>query len=183
MLTFSLEHHPEVESTNTLALQYVRDGRPEGLVITTDFQTAGRGKPGNVWISPRGKNLLFSVLLRPPLPSHKAPILTQVACQAVRNALAQEFNLPVTLKRPNDVLIRGRKICGILTESVSSADGKVEAVVIGVGLNVNASAAELLPTATSLFVETGRVQDRDSLLQKLLDQLAQHLEPHYAPCA
>ena len=182
MITLDYEHHDEIVSTNTRALQYAREGRPEGLVISADFQTEGRGKPGNVWVSPKGKNLLFSVLLRPPLRANKAPMLTLEACQAVKIVLESGFALSAAIKKPNDVMIKGRKICGILTESLSTAGGNVEAVVIGFGLNVNASAAELPPHATSLLIETGHPVDRAPLLHLLAGQLVKSLEPYYAPC-
>lgn len=182
MLQFQIEHHKEVPSTNTLLLSYAREGRPEGLVVTADFQTEGRGKPGRVWISPEGKDLLFSVLLRPAIPVNQAPMLTQIACRSVASALRQQCSLEPEFKRPNDLLIGGKKICGILTEAMSDPAG-LHAVVIGIGLNVNSAHEELLPTATSLLIETGKSQDREALLTAILNQLREDIKSLYAPAS
>lgn len=180
MLSFEIEHHPETASTNTLLLGYARSGRPEGLVVTADYQTEGRGKPGRIWESPAGKNLLFSVLLRPPIGIHQAPILTQIACRSIAAALAETCGLACEFKRPNDVMVRGRKICGILTEAQSSPAG-LEAVVVGAGVNVNSGPDEIPPTATSVLIETGKKIDRRLLLDAILQQLKQETQGLYAP--
>lgn len=182
MLQFQIEHHEEVPSTNSLLLNYAREGRPEGLVITADFQTEGRGKPGRTWLSPAGKNLLFSVLVRPAIPVNQAPMLTQIACRSVAKVLTDLCGLKPEFKRPNDLLIGGKKICGILTEALSSTSD-LEAVVIGAGLNVNSTAEELLPTATSIFIETRNTQNRDQLLRAILNQLREDMKSLYAPAS
>lgn len=172
-LHFRISRHDEVSSTNTLLLEYARKGEPEGLVITAEHQSEGRGKPGRTWVSPRGKNLLFSLLLRPPLKANQLPIVTQMACRSVAAALESFCGLGAEFKRPNDLLIKGKKICGILTEGSSRASGDTEAVVIGIGLNVNAAPGELPEGATSVFVETGKEWDRERLLDQALDRIAQ----------
>lgn len=182
MLEFQIEHHKELPSTSTLLLNYAREGRAEGLVITADFQTEGRGKPGRTWVSSKGKDLLFSVLLRPAIPVNQSPILTQIACRSVASALRALYSLEPDFKRPNDLMIHGKKICGILTEALSDP-GDLHAVVIGIGLNVNSTAEELLPTATSLFIETGKPQNREGLLAAILDQLREDVKSLYAPAS
>lgn len=182
MIRFQIEHHSEISSTNTRLLEYAREGRPEGLVLTADFQTDGRGKPGRAWESPAGKNLLFSVLLRPPVAVNQAPMLTQIACRSVASALRSACGLEPEFKRPNDLLIRGKKICGILTEALSSPS-ELQAVVVGAGLNVNSTAEELLPTATSLLIETGKIWNREDILTEILRQFANDLQGLYAPLA
>jgi len=149
MIQFKIRHIPEVSSTNTVALEAARQGAPEGLVVTTNHQTAGRGKPGRPWISPAGKNLLCSILLRPPLSPAQAPILTQVACRAVAKVLKEKYDIGSEFKRPNDVMVGSRKICGTLVEALSTPS-KLEAVVIGIGLNVNSEAGELPPEGISM---------------------------------
>ncbi len=149
MLQFKIQHIPEVSSTNTVALEAARQGAPEGLVITADYQTAGRGKPGRQWVSPAGKNLICSILLRPPLSPAQAPMLTQVACRAVAKVLKEKYDIASEFKRPNDVMVGPQKICGTLVEAFSSTS-KLEAVVIGIGLNVNAEASELPPEGVSM---------------------------------
>ncbi|HTL48778.1 MAG TPA: biotin--[acetyl-CoA-carboxylase] ligase [Verrucomicrobiae bacterium] len=183
MFEFTLEHYPELDSTNSLALDYARKGKPEGLVISADHQTAGRGKPGNDWLSPAGKNLLFSLLIRPPITAAQAPMITQLACRSVAKVLKDACGIDSEFKRPNDILVKGRKICGILTESMSQASGSLEAVVIGIGLNVNALTQELLATATSIVEETGKTQDLEALKIKILEQMKNDLQVLYAHSA
>ncbi len=179
MFEIQIETHEELVSTNTLLLRYAEEGRPEGLVVTADYQSEGRGKPGRTWLSPSGKNLLFSILLRPEIPVNQAPILTQIACRSVAEAIRKICGITPEFKRPNDLLVNGKKICGILTEALSSPS-RLNAVVVGVGLNVNSSAEELLPTATSLMLETKKSWDRDPLLLEILDQFKNDLKGLYA---
>jgi biotin-[acetyl-CoA-carboxylase] ligase BirA-like protein len=142
-LCFTIRHFKELRSTNTHLQKLAAEGAEEGLVIVADYQTEGRGKPGRQWISPAGKNLLFSVLLRPPISQAEAPMITQIACRSVAAILKNEFGLDPAFKRPNDILINGKKICGVLTESSSSLT-QLKSVIIGIGLNVNATADELV---------------------------------------
>ena len=176
-MKFQIRHFPELDSTNTALQKLASEGAEEGLVISTDFQTGGRGKPGNKWISPKGKNLLFSVLLRPPVSTAKAQMLTQIVCRTVAGVLKKN-GIDSTFKRPNDVLVNGKKICGVLTEAQSSGE-RTESVVVGVGLNVNAEPAELIPEATSMKIETKKDYPREAVLKDFLDQLNQDLKDFY----
>ena len=168
-----------VPSTNSVLLEKAAQGAAEGLVIYTDYQTAGRGKPGNKWFSPKGKNLLFSVLLRPPVSAAKAPLITQIACRSVARVLKERFKIAADFKRPNDLLVGGRKICGTLVEA-SSRGTKVEAVVIGIGLNVNAEGRELFRGSTSLKTLLKETIDLEPLLVQILNQLSEDIRPVYA---
>jgi BirA family biotin operon repressor/biotin-[acetyl-CoA-carboxylase] ligase len=170
MLQFEIRHIPEVSSTNTVALEAAKQGAREGLVITADYQTAGRGKPGRQWISPAGKNLLFSILLRPPLSPAQAPMLTQVACRAVAKVLKEKYDIASQFKRPNDVMVGSQKICGTLVEA-SSSPSKIEAVVIGIGLNVNAEASELPPEGISMRSLKNIEYSIDEILGCILEEL------------
>ena len=170
MIHFQIEKLSEVISTNTLLLERAKHGAPEGLVITTDHQTAGRGKPGRQWISPVGKNLLCSVLLRPPLSQAQAPMLTQVACRAVAKVLKEKYDIASEFKRPNDVMVGSQKICGTLVEALSSPS-KLEAVVIGIGLNVNAETSELPDEGVSMRALSGSSYSLDEVLRHILDEL------------
>lgn len=178
-MKFQIHYFDEVPSTNSTAQEFAGKGAGDGTVITADFQTQGRGKPGRKWISSAGKNLLFSLLLRPPIPVNHAPIITQIACRSVSQVLKDHYKISSRLKRPNDVLVKGKKICGILVES-SCKSSRLENVVIGIGLNVNSDAAELLPTATSLSEIKGKELDRGKLLKRILNQLGKDLAPLYA---
>jgi BirA family biotin operon repressor/biotin-[acetyl-CoA-carboxylase] ligase len=141
----------------------------EGTTVATDHQTHGRGRLGRTWEAPRGRGLLFSVLLRPAPPMALWPELSLVAGDAVAAALHEVTGVEAKLSHPNDVLVEGRKIAGILPEATS---GKV---VLGIGVNVNQTADEL-PADTpkppaSLRAETGREWPRAPLLAAILHEL------------
>ena len=141
----------------------------EGAVALTEEQTEGRGRLGRTWHSPPGVSLLFSILLEPPVDTARLPELSLVAGQASAAAIAAIADVTPEVKLPNDILISGRKVAGILAEA---RDGRV---VLGVGVNVNV-AEDDLPTevdrpATSLLVETGNEVDRAELLLELLERL------------
>lgn len=178
-----IRYFKTLASTNTLALQYAANGAPEGLVLVADYQSRGRGKPGRRWVSPAGKNLLFSLLIRPSIPPSRAPILTQIACRAVAKTLRRNYDIASAFKRPNDVMVRGKKICGVLVEASSRANGRLESAVIGIGLNVNARAEQLVSNAISMRDVTGKNYHRNKILRKLLDQLQKDLRALYATSA
>ena len=173
---FKIRRIKRVDSTTSAAFRWADRGAPSGTVIVSDYQTRGHGKFGRRWVSPRGKNLLFSVLLRPSFKAGKAPLLTQIACRTVSRVLERELGLETTFKRPNDVLVGGRKISGVLVEAKGRSNGDLDCLVIGIGLNVNARREELVPGATSLIEETGRKQSRFELLKELLRQLKKDLK-------
>ncbi len=144
-------------------------GEAEGALVATDLQTQGRGRLGRTWETPPGRALLFSVLLHPRPPMALWPELSLVAGDAVADALRQETGVAAELSHPNDVLIEGRKVAGILPEAT------VGRVVLGIGVNVN-QASEELPAetpkpATALRVETGREWPRAPLLAAILLEL------------
>jgi BirA family biotin operon repressor/biotin-[acetyl-CoA-carboxylase] ligase len=142
---------------------------PEGAVVAAEEQTAGRGRLGRRWFAPAGTSLLCSLQLRPATPTERLPELTGVAARACAAAIAAVTGLEPSLKFPNDVLVDGRKVAGILAEA---REGRV---VLGIGVNVNVPAGELPQDvdrpATSLLVETGTEVDRADLLVELLDRL------------
>lgn len=119
---------------------------------------------------------MFSLLLRPALKASQAPGLTQLACRSVARVLEKQCRLLVTYKRPNDLLIKGKKICGILVESKGRAGGEIDSLVIGIGLNVNSSLKELVPGATSVREETGKRESRTALLKSVLKELRRDLK-------
>jgi BirA family biotin operon repressor/biotin-[acetyl-CoA-carboxylase] ligase len=167
-------------STSDDALARVRAGAPHGTVLLADAQTKGRGRGGRTWISPPGANLYLSVILRPVLLPHEAPPLTLAAAVAVCDAV-RGLGCRATIKWPNDVLVDDKKVAGILTES-STRGGRLEAVVIGIGINVNWTELppELAPTATSLALALGHAVDRDRLASDLLAALGQWIGRHLA---
>lgn len=165
-----------IDSTNNAAFRYAKRGVPEGTVFLAEYQTQGRGKWGRHWLSPAGENLLFSILLRPQFHASKAPLLTQIACRSVAKVLEKEYKLAPAFKRPNDVMVRGKKICGVLVEAKGLASGSLESLVIGVGINVNVRLDDLVVGATSLREETGRKQSKEKLLRTLLTEIRKDLK-------
>jgi len=178
VIQFHIEHLDEISSTNTLLLSHAKQGSPEGLVIVATHQTAGRGKPGRQWISPAGKNLLCSILLRPPLSPSQAPMLTQITCRAVAKILKEKYAIASEFKRPNDVMVGPRKICGTLVEAISSTS-KLEAVVIGIGLNVNAEASELPPEGISMKSIKSVTYSVEGVLNFILSELGLKIHELY----
>jgi BirA family biotin operon repressor/biotin-[acetyl-CoA-carboxylase] ligase len=178
MIPFAIRRIPEVTSTNTVVLEEATQGAAEGLVILTDYQTGGRGKPGSTWISPRGKNLLFSALLRPPLRPDKIPLLTQIACRAVAKVLWEHYRIESRFKRPNDVMVGPKKICGTLVEAISTSN-RVEAAVIGIGLNVNAVIGELPEEGISMRMLTGETHSIPEILEYILEELSDRISELY----
>ena len=158
------------DSTNRVAMEMAESGAKHGTVIVADAQTAGRGRMGRRWVSPAGKNLYVSLLLRPPVPAVDATRLALVAGVALADAV-EAVGVPAALKWPNDLYCGGRKAAGILAEMASDPGG-VRHVVIGVGLNVNAEEddfpADLRGSATSLRICTGRAFRRADVLARLL---------------
>jgi BirA family biotin operon repressor/biotin-[acetyl-CoA-carboxylase] ligase len=167
----------EIGSTNDEVRRLALAGAAHGTVIVAEAQTAGRGRRGSVWVSPPGRNLLCSILLRPDWPVEQWPRLTHVIALAICEAL-EDAGVSPQIKWPNDLYLNGRKFCGILLEMASSPQGMF--VVIGFGLNVNLTEeefpADLLASATSLRIATERIWDRESLLQSILRSLASRAE-------
>jgi BirA family biotin operon repressor/biotin-[acetyl-CoA-carboxylase] ligase len=159
----------EAASTNALVAGRAQAGAAEGLVVVAEHQTAGRGRLNRTWETPARSALTFSLLLRPAAPTHTWPWLPLLAGYAVDKAL-NALGYDAAVKWPNDVLLGGGKVAGVLVERVETADGP--AVVIGVGLNVGMTAEELpVPEATSLAVVGLPVPDRTSLLVDVLATL------------
>jgi BirA family biotin operon repressor/biotin-[acetyl-CoA-carboxylase] ligase len=162
-------HFFKTDSTNRVALELGHTGEAEGAVVLAEEQTAGRGRAGRVWHSDRAVGIYVTVLLRPRLAPVQAPLLTMMAGLSARSAVQAVTGLTVDLKWPNDLLIRGKKLGGILTE-MHAEPGQIRFVIVGIGLNVNQEKfpGELAETATSLRVETGKAQSRMELLVRLL---------------
>ena len=160
-------------STMDHALRMVKGGCKPWTVVSAENQTSGRGTHGRTWFSPGGKGLWISVILPPP---HKAEYLSNLSVLAAR-ALIKSFNefkeLHFEIKPPNDVIVNGRKIAGILFESITSGES-VSSVVLGMGVNLLQNAEDFenegLPDATSFFIETGYVINRESFMKSFLEQ-------------
>ena len=161
------------ESTNDEAKRAAKSGAPHGSVWVAEVQTKGRGRQGRAWASPPGENLLFSVLLRVSCPPARLPPLALVAGLAVRDAVARAApKAEPKIKWPNDVLVAGRKIAGVLVEATVSGK-RVEALVVGIGINVHTRVfpEELEDRATSVGLVADRPPDRGVLLADVLEAL------------
>lgn len=159
-------------STNDLAREMAQSGEGEGIAVLARQQTAGRGRQGRSWASPPGEGLYVSLVLRPDIKPADSPVITLAAAVAVAETLEQNYRVPSDIKWPNDVLARGRKICGILVESAIETNRLLYAVMgIGVNLGQREFPEEIKDTATSLLIESGQLVTPDDFLKPLLDRL------------
>jgi BirA family biotin operon repressor/biotin-[acetyl-CoA-carboxylase] ligase len=162
-----------LDSTNSLAAALANDRANDGIVVLADEQTAGRGQHGRSWYSPRGAGILMSLLLFPPPELRRPVILAAWAANAVSETIHESIGLEATIKWPNDVLIGGRKVCGILIE-------QARATVVGIGLNVNQTVDSLtkagLTEACALAHFSSEPLDRMELARSLIKQLDSEYE-------
>ena len=171
-----VHHHHELGSTMDETRLLAQAGAAEGTVVIAEEQTAGRGRFHRTWISPRGQNLSFSVLLRPTSP--QLPYMNMAATLAVARTVSDVAGLSPTIKWPNDVRVGGLKISGILIETAIERS-EVAHAVVGIGLNVNFDPSkheEIADISTSLYRETAQVYNRTTVLQRLLE----HFDDLYA---
>ena len=176
-LIYQVHHCDLVDSTNRWANDLAKEGAFEGTVCVANAQTAGRGRRGRSWVSPAGESIYMSMILRPKISPEKASMLTLVMGLSVVQACRQLYDVDAQIKWPNDMVIHGKKVCGILTEM--NLDGaKIGHVIVGTGINVNQKLFEneIQNTATSLALELGREVDREELLDVVLKTFASNYE-------
>jgi BirA family biotin operon repressor/biotin-[acetyl-CoA-carboxylase] ligase len=168
----NIHHYFRVGSTNVVAMQAAAGGEPEGAVYVAEQQTAGRGRAGHTWESVQSLGIYASFVLRPVLTPADTLLLSLIAGIAVAEAVERTTGLHPDLRWPNDVLLDGRKFCGILTE-MNAEPTRVRYMVVGIGINVNHASfsGELAPIATSLRLESGRQWSRVELTAALLKSL------------
>jgi len=166
----------ETESTNAVAFRLAEEGAPEGTVVVADTQSAGKGRLGRIWISPPGVNLYCSIVLRPPITPVAACQLTFLSVVAVARAIESCTKLTPQIKWPNDILVSGKKVAGLLNEMNAETE-KVNFVVLGIGVNLNMRHAQLgqgvRHPATSLLEEGGVEVNRAAFARTLLSELDQ----------
>jgi BirA family transcriptional regulator, biotin operon repressor / biotin---[acetyl-CoA-carboxylase] ligase len=166
----------ETTSTNDVAEKLARDGVKEGVVIFAESQSRGRGRLGRRWLSPASKGLWFSVLLRPDLRPQSCTQLTVASATALRRAIQQQTGLECRIKWPNDILVNGRKIAGILTELNAELD-HVRYLILGIGVDVNMTVTDFPPElrqiSSSLCIESGKAVSRPELAVSVLRALDQ----------
>ncbi len=165
---------PVIGSTNTAAAGLAAKGQREGTVIIADMQTEGRGRRGRTWVSPAGKNLYLSIIVRPGIPPRDAPILTFMSAVACASAIQRLSPVPVSIKWPNDLMVADKKIGGILTEMKADAD-KINYAVIGIGINVNLDSSDMpdniREAATSVMLQTGLQQSRTEYALEIIKSM------------
>ncbi len=184
-LSYTALRFDSIDSTNTEALKQARLGADEGLCVGARQQTAGRGRQGRSWISPKDSGLYLSVVLRPQLDAKFLPMITLAAAVAVFDTLA-ELGLRPDIKWPNDVLVNNKKICGVLAETAETKAGL--AVVVGIGINVTSESfpPDIAERATSVETELGRVvtfSEVEGPLLKLFDEQYSRLTGLDGPAA
>ena len=161
-----------IDSTNTIAKTLEQSAAPHGTIVIAEEQSAGRGRLQRNWVSQKGKNLLFSVIVYPKFIMEKVSLLPFAGSLAVADAIEKVTDLSPTCKWPNDVLINNKKVCGMLLESSSGQQG-IEKLILGIGVNVNQEVFgdDLRHKASSLKSECGKEIDRITLLQSILEEL------------
>lgn len=152
----NLLYFDEIDSTNNEIKREAENGAPHGTLAVADYQSGGKGRRGRVWKSPHGVGIWMSILLRPELSPASAPMMTLPAAMAVADGIREVCGLDTLIKWPNDVVVNGKKVCGILTEMSADPDA-INYIVVGIGINVNTETfpEDIAATATSLFLETG----------------------------
>lgn len=170
-------YYPDTDSTNIRAKELGEKGAPHGTLVVAGQQSKGRGRRGRGWESPPGCSIYMSLLLRPEFLPSKAPMLTLIMAYSVAKALRACTGMEVKIKWPNDIVLNGKKLVGILTEMSTEID-YINHVVIGVGVNVNMASfsEEIAKTATSLRIETGETTKRSTLIVEMMKHFEQNYE-------
>ena len=160
-----------IDSTNTKAKELAEEGHPGGTLVVADRQTAGKGRRGRSWESPSGIGIFMTLMLKPEINPNNASMLTLVAAMATTRAIRRVTGVPAMIKWPNDIVMNGKKVCGILTEMSAQFD-YINHIVIGIGINVHNEEfpKEIAQTASSLYVESGQHIHRASLIEAFLEE-------------
>lgn len=172
-----ISFYETINSTNLRAKLDADNGAPEGALVVADMQTAGRGRRGRTWSSPAGLNVYFTLILKPRYVPDKASMVTLVMALAVAEGIRETCGVEAGIKWPNDIVVNGKKVCGILTEMSVEKDF-IHHVVIGVGINVGLQefAPELADTATSLQAECGRKVPKAALVANIMKAFEKYYE-------
>jgi len=171
MLGRPLIRFDRVSSTMDILAELAARGAGEGTTVVANHQTQGRGRSGRAWVAPPGTALLPSVLLRPELPPASLSPLAILVADAIAAALREDYGLSALIKWPNDVLVHGRKVSGVLIQTRMFPSTAHPAVLVGVGINANIPEGDLPVGGTSLIVQRGKPVDRDALMWRFLGEL------------
>lgn len=160
-----------IDSTNTKAKELAEEGHPSGTLVVADRQTAGKGRRGRSWESPTGIGIFMTLMLKPEINPNHASMLTLVAAMATTRAIRRVTGVPAMIKWPNDIVMNGKKVCGILTEMSAQFD-YINHIVIGIGINVHNEdfPEEIAQTASSIYLESGQHIHRASLIEAFLEE-------------
>ena len=172
-----LEYFDETDSTNTRARKLAEEGAPHGTLVIADSQSSGKGRRGRLWTSPRGVGIWMSMLLRPDIAPVHASMLTLVAALAVADGIRECTGAESLIKWPNDIVMSGKKVCGILTEMSADPDC-INYVAVGIGINVNMEEfpEEIRGVAASIFTETGKKTKRSLLISAVMAAFERYYE-------
>ncbi|MBD7986097.1 biotin--[acetyl-CoA-carboxylase] ligase [Sporosarcina sp. Sa2YVA2] len=174
MYGHNITYYESCSTTQTIAHDDAQSGAPDGTLIIAEEQTAGKGRLARPWSSAARKGIWMSLIIRPSLMPQQAPQMTLVAAVAIVRAIEEVVKIEATIKWPNDIMIKGKKITGILTELQSDPD-RVKAIIIGIGMNINHDMEdfpeEIQSIATSLKLESGETIDRSRLIAEILSFL------------
>ncbi|WP_027417521.1 biotin--[acetyl-CoA-carboxylase] ligase [Aneurinibacillus terranovensis] len=184
----AVHHFAVVDSTQNKCQDLAKQGAPEGTLVVADQQIGGKGRLGRVWYSPAGKNISMSLLLRPTLELQECPQITLLAAVAIVETMRDICGVEASIKWPNDILVNGKKVCGILTELNAEAE-RINWLIIGMGINVNTLEEdfppEILEIATSLAIEKKRQFRRAEIIQGILKRLEElyllYIDEGFAP--
>lgn len=170
---FSLFYYDSTDSTNIRLRRLAEEGVQAPALAVADMQTAGRGRRGRTWLSPGGMNVYMSLLLKPEIDPQAAPMITLLAALAVASGIETVTGLDAKIKWPNDIVVNGRKVCGILTEMDMEAD-YIRDVIVGIGININEASSEdfapdIRANATSLRIESGHIVNRADIIAKSME--------------
>lgn len=162
----------QIESTQELAKELAKNDIKSGTLVITDNQTKGKGTKGRRWEASKGKNITMTIILKPNLKIQKLEGLTLKIAEAIKEAIQELCEYTLTIKKPNDLLINGKKICGILTQT-SSIGHTVNYILIGIGFDVNEENfnKELQNIATSLKIEYGKDFEREEIIVKIIEKI------------
>ena len=171
----AIHYYDSITSTNDKAYALAEAGEAEGAVIIAESQTKGKGRIGRKWLSPEGGGIYLSIVLRPDFETDEIPTITLMAGAAIVQAIKKVSGVDAVMKWPNDVLINGKKVSGILTEIKAQPD-RVDFLVLGIGINVNTLSKKLPSEGTSLVVESGKPVDRIGLVRVVLAEIEKRYE-------
>ena len=174
----TIYYKDEIDSTNNKAKELARKGAKEGTLVVADQQTSGKGRLGRVWESPAGTGIWMSIILRPNILPQYASQITLVAGLDMCEAIQEVTGLNAMIKWPNDVVVGGKKVCGILTEMSAEIEG-INYIVVGIGVNVNMKHfPETLPYASSLVLQGGKEYSRKEIITNFLERFEKDYEQY-----